>query len=125
LRHVRAESGQGFLLSTEYSPGGKVIDYGTGLRLVRMELKYCECCGGLLLRRSGEIVTYCSGCEKKLAELAAPAAGVSGVTAATKRSEEPHAKCAMGSTSASTAQPPKKLPQGVVAVNAAGDRRRA
>lgn len=44
-----------------------------GQRLVRMELKYCEGCGGLLLRRSGEAVVYCGPCDMKLREL--PSAG--------------------------------------------------
>lgn len=47
-----------------------------GQRMVRMELKYCERCGGLLLRRSGEAVVYCGPCEMKLREFppaAAPA----------------------------------------------------
>lgn len=46
-----------------------------GQRLVRMELKYCERCGGLLLRRSGEAVVYCGPCDMKLQEL--PPAGQS------------------------------------------------
>ncbi len=40
-----------------------------GERMVRMELKYCERCGGLLLRRSGEAVVYCGPCDDKLREL--------------------------------------------------------
>jgi uncharacterized Zn finger protein (UPF0148 family) len=46
-----------------------VIEDGMGQRLVRMELKYCERCGGLLLRRSGEAVVYCGPCDMKLREL--------------------------------------------------------
>ncbi len=46
-----------------------MFEDATGQRLVRMELKYCEGCGGLLLRRSGEAVVYCAGCQEKLAEL--------------------------------------------------------
>lgn len=40
-----------------------------GQRIVRMELKYCERCGGLLLRRSGEAVVYCGPCDSKLRDL--------------------------------------------------------
>jgi uncharacterized Zn finger protein (UPF0148 family) len=46
-----------------------VIEHATGQRLVRMELKYCESCGGLLLRRSGEQIVYCGACQARLAEL--------------------------------------------------------
>lgn len=34
--------------------------------LIRLELKYCERCGGLLLRRSGTRVVYCASCEKEM-----------------------------------------------------------
>jgi len=33
---------------------------------VPMELKYCERCGGLWLRRQGEDVVYCRGCLEHL-----------------------------------------------------------
>jgi LSD1 subclass zinc finger protein len=46
-----------------------VIEHVTGQRLIRMELKYCEGCGGLLLRPSGKQVIYCASCHGKLAEL--------------------------------------------------------
>jgi ribosomal protein L37AE/L43A len=36
---------------------------------VRMELKYCEHCGGLWIREGGAGV-YCGRCEQKVAELA-------------------------------------------------------
>lgn len=35
-----------------------------------MELKYCECCGGLLLRPAGTSATYCAGCAARIRELA-------------------------------------------------------
>lgn len=38
-------------------------------RMVRLELKYCERCGGLLLRRRGEAVVYCGPCSRSLAEM--------------------------------------------------------
>jgi len=37
----------------------------------RMELKYCEHCGGLWLRECGAGVVYCPNCEPKVAELPA------------------------------------------------------
>jgi hypothetical protein len=40
-----------------------------------MELKYCECCGGLLLRQAGTGATYCSGCARRISELAPPREG--------------------------------------------------
>lgn len=36
---------------------------------VRMELKYCEHCGGLWLRPSGTEAVYCESCQPKVAEL--------------------------------------------------------
>jgi uncharacterized Zn finger protein (UPF0148 family) len=45
------------------------MDHVTGQRMIRMELKYCERCGGLLLRRAGEAVVYCSPCEAQMREL--------------------------------------------------------
>ena len=44
-------------------------EQGTGVQVVRLELKYCECCGGLLLRRAGGDVVYCGSCAKKISEL--------------------------------------------------------
>jgi ribosomal protein L37AE/L43A len=41
------------------------------MELVRMELKYCEHCGGLWVREGGAGV-YCERCEAKVAELPAP-----------------------------------------------------
>lgn len=41
-------------------------------QIVRMELKYCECCGGLLLRPSGAEAIYCAGCAARVRELAPP-----------------------------------------------------
>jgi hypothetical protein len=37
--------------------------------ILRMELKYCERCGGLMLRACGSSVTYCGPCGRKMAEL--------------------------------------------------------
>lgn len=34
--------------------------------LIHMELKYCERCGGLLLRRSGSGTVYCRACTEQL-----------------------------------------------------------
>jgi hypothetical protein len=39
---------------------------------VRMELKYCERCGGLWLRECGAGVVYCEQCQVKVEELPAP-----------------------------------------------------
>jgi ribosomal protein S27AE len=39
---------------------------------VRMELKYCEHCGGLWLRPSGTERVYCGTCQAKVAELPPP-----------------------------------------------------
>ncbi len=36
---------------------------------VRMELKYCEHCGGLWLRECGAGVVYCGNCQPKVADL--------------------------------------------------------
>ncbi len=36
---------------------------------VRMELKYCEHCGGLWLRKSGTESVYCEKCRPKVAQL--------------------------------------------------------
>lgn len=33
---------------------------------VPVELKYCERCGGLWLRRQGEDVVYCRGCQEHM-----------------------------------------------------------
>ena len=42
--------------------------------IVRMELKYCECCGGLLLRMAGNGAVYCSGCTPQMRTMAVPRA---------------------------------------------------
>ncbi|MFY9560493.1 MAG: hypothetical protein WAQ52_09695 [Terriglobales bacterium] len=36
---------------------------------VAVELKYCERCGGLWLRRQGQEVVYCGGCRAQMAAL--------------------------------------------------------
>lgn len=40
--------------------------------LVRMELKYCERCGGLWVRESGAGTAYCEKCQPKVADLPIP-----------------------------------------------------
>jgi len=47
-----------------------VSEQGTGERMVRLELKYCECCGGLLLRQAGGDAVYCGPCARKMSEMA-------------------------------------------------------
>jgi DNA-directed RNA polymerase subunit M/transcription elongation factor TFIIS len=42
------------------------------VEVVRMELKYCERCGGLLVRAQDSEVTYCASCAVKMAELPRP-----------------------------------------------------
>ena len=39
---------------------------------VRVELKYCEHCGGLWVRERGGGVVYCDNCVPKVAELPIP-----------------------------------------------------
>ncbi len=39
---------------------------------VRMELKYCEHCGGLWVREPGAGVVYCAKCTPKVADLPSP-----------------------------------------------------
>lgn len=41
-------------------------------KTARVELKYCERCGGLWLRECGAGVVYCTKCEPLVAELPAP-----------------------------------------------------
>ncbi len=38
-------------------------------RKIRMELKYCEACGGLWVRECGAGVVYCEKCQAKVDEL--------------------------------------------------------
>jgi len=40
--------------------------------MVRVELKYCERCGGLWLRECGEGAVYCNDCAGKVADLPLP-----------------------------------------------------
>jgi ribosomal protein L37AE/L43A len=40
--------------------------------VVRVELKYCEHCGGLWVRERGTGEVYCEKCQAKVAELPAP-----------------------------------------------------
>jgi uncharacterized Zn finger protein (UPF0148 family) len=46
-----------------------VVEHARGCRMVSMELKYCERCGGLLLRRTGEAVVYCGPCGEQMRSL--------------------------------------------------------
>ncbi len=39
---------------------------------VRVELKYCERCGGLWVRECGAGVVYCAKCEAEVADLPVP-----------------------------------------------------
>jgi len=39
---------------------------------VRMELKYCESCGGLWLRECGAGIVYCDNCQSRIADLPIP-----------------------------------------------------
>ena len=41
---------------------------------VRLELKYCEQCGGLLLRRAGHDVVFCDPCARRVEDMPAPRA---------------------------------------------------
>ncbi len=36
------------------------------LEVIELELKYCERCGALWLRRSGNTQVYCGGCAPKM-----------------------------------------------------------
>jgi hypothetical protein len=39
---------------------------------IQLELKYCERCGGLWLRRQGNVGVYCGCCETRLAAMPDP-----------------------------------------------------
>lgn len=41
-----------------------------GPQYLRLELKYCEGCGGLWFRPTGSPTTYCLACDRRLAEMA-------------------------------------------------------
>jgi uncharacterized Zn finger protein (UPF0148 family) len=107
--------------------GGKVIEHVTGERLVRMELKYCEACGGLLLRRAGEVVVYCAGCQTKLAEL--PQSDTQERKTRTRSrlpiTRQNGEECQQGTVAASEPSPAKFLPQAVALANQADFRRMA
>jgi hypothetical protein len=49
---------------------GKQEDSAGGT--ARMELKYCERCGGLWIRESGAGVVYCANCRPQVDDLPAP-----------------------------------------------------
>jgi Zn-finger nucleic acid-binding protein len=42
------------------------------IEVIEVELKYCERCGGLWLRRKGLTQVYCATCEPFMAELPQP-----------------------------------------------------
>jgi hypothetical protein len=42
-----------------------------GLEIVRLELKYCERCGGLWMRTWGTDDVYCPSCEVQMSDLPA------------------------------------------------------
>ena len=44
----------------------------SGNETVRVELKYCEHCGGLWVRQSGAGEVYCDSCRPKVADLPVP-----------------------------------------------------
>jgi hypothetical protein len=48
------------------------IERNDAKKEVRMELKYCERCGGLWLRECGTGVVYCEQCQVKVEDLPAP-----------------------------------------------------
>jgi 3-deoxy-D-arabino-heptulosonate 7-phosphate (DAHP) synthase class II len=43
--------------------------FETGEVAVAWELKYCERCGGLWIRRQGQDVVYCGGCRDRMKAL--------------------------------------------------------
>ena len=64
---------------------------------MRMDLKYCERCGGLWMRERSSCLSYCWGCQRKLAEmpsrgelqLAAGAANAAAPVRVSKRMRSP------------------------------------
>ncbi len=48
---------------------------GKRTALIPMELKYCEACGGLWLRRAGDEQVYCARCAEIMALIALGKAG--------------------------------------------------
>ena len=40
--------------------------------ICKLELKYCELCGGLWIRPKGSARTHCGGCRQLVAKLAPP-----------------------------------------------------
>jgi ribosomal protein L37AE/L43A len=58
------------------------------VEVVRMELKYCERCGGLLVRPLASEVTYCASCAVKMAELPRPRGARRGARTPVARSED-------------------------------------
>jgi hypothetical protein len=58
---------------------------------LRLELKYCERCGGLLLRPAGSGAVYCDTCGRDMAEVA-----VRGRRREGKKSRQPRLPVAIG-----------------------------
>ena len=58
-------------------------DRGSERNGVRMDLKYCEHCGGLWVREGGAGV-YCEKCQPKVADLPAPRPKRGGVSGSAK-----------------------------------------
>jgi Zn-finger nucleic acid-binding protein len=69
---------------------------------VPMELKYCERCGGLWLRRQGEDVVYCRGCQEHMA--------------AYRRGERPIPERRRSRKRAQHGQDPIEVPAGVAGI---------
>lgn len=40
-----------------------------GLEIIRLELKYCERCGGLWMRTQGKGEVYCPSCAEEMSDL--------------------------------------------------------
>jgi len=48
---------------------GKASPEDGSTNALRLELKYCERCGGLWLRPTGGVQVYCAACGRAMAEL--------------------------------------------------------
>jgi hypothetical protein len=76
---VTEQSAQGFSIWGEASACRLEFDYEfnateaimefEGLEIVRMELKYCERCGGLWMRTWGTEDVYCPACAVQMSDL--------------------------------------------------------
>ena len=65
-----------FVFRVLYFESGRAVMTGDSndneKQAVRMELKYCERCGGLWLRKYGAEVVYCGSCQREVADLPVP-----------------------------------------------------